>query len=242
MIQIGFSDPSGEYETSYMETSMIVDTHIFRGDPSDIQPVKPAVITSAELPDPRTQTQARNKYVGSLVTLKDLVYKKEIFALLYLDPNQDKKSYTNRVFLSDSNGIVGGDKTHGVTTWAMSEPKMKEYLFAGLWDKCNIGSGKDFVTDSQGNKIELGSMKGDGSYPNVSKDAYSVSQYFKMDNTDIQIRTSGYSKFSDKEIPEEVRNATKTIDVTGILNIYQGSIQITVNDISDIVVDGKPLE
>ena len=242
MVQIGYADPTGEYETSYMEVTMIVNTHILRGDPSDIQPVKPAVISESDLPNPATATQAKNKYVGSLVTLKGLVYKKEIFALLYLDPSLDKKSYTNRVFLSDSNGIVGGDKTHGVTTWAMSEPKMKEYLLAGLWDKCNIGSGKDFVTDSQGNKIELGSMKGDGSYPNVSKDAYSVSQYFKMGNTDIQIRTSGYSKFSDREIPEEVRNGSKTIDVTGVINLYQGSIQLTVNDISDIVVDGKPLE
>lgn len=61
-------------------------------------------------------------------------------------------------------------------------------------------------------------------------------------STEIQIRTSGYSKFADKEIPEEVLKGAKTIDVTGILAFYQGSIQITVNSLSDFVVDGKPLE
>ena len=31
MIQIGYSDPTGEYETSYMEHSSIIDTHVFKG-------------------------------------------------------------------------------------------------------------------------------------------------------------------------------------------------------------------
>jgi len=83
--------------------------------------------------------------------------------------------------------------------------------------------------------------QGNYSYPGIARDAYSVSQYFKMDNTEIQVRTSGYAKFSDIEIPAEVLSGAKTIDITGVLSLYQGSIQLTVNYLSDFVVDGKPL-
>ena len=242
MVQVGFSDPSGEYETSYMEIAFLIDRHILRGDPNDLHPVQPRVLAEKDLPDPKTQHQAQNENVGRLVTLRGLTYAKEIFCLLYLDSNKDKKSYTNRVFLSDTNGVVDGDLTHGVNTWAMSKDKMKKYLFAGLWDTCKIGSGSDYVKNPDKTDKTLGDMKGDGTYPGVEKAAYSVSQYFKMGNTEIQIRTSGYGKFCDKEIPAEVLSGEKTIDVTGVLSVYQGSLQFTVNNISDFVVDGKPLE
>lgn len=242
MVQVGFSDPSGEYETSYMEIAFLIDRHILRGDPNDLHPVQPRVLAEKDLPNPKTQHQAMNENVGRLVTLRGLTYAKEIFCLLYLDSNKDKKSYTNRVFLSDTNGVVDGDLTHGVNTWAMSKDKMKKYLFAGLWDTCKIGSGSDYVKNPDKTDKTLGDMKGDGTYPGVEKAAYSVSQYFKMGNTEIQIRTSGYGKFCDKEIPAEVLSGEKTIDVTGVLSVYQGSLQFTVNNISDFVVDGKPLE
>ena len=66
--------------------------------------------------------------------------------------------------------------------------------------------------------------------------AYSVSQYFKMGGREIQLRTSGYSKFGDEEIPEAVLDGSATVDMTGILSLYQGSIQFTVNSLEDIVV------
>ena len=242
MVQVGFSDPSGEYETSYMEIAFLIDRHILRGDPNDLHPVQPRVLAEKDLPNPKTQHQAMNENVGRLVTLRGLTYAKEVFCLLYLDSNKDKKSYTNRVFLSDTNGVVDGDLTHGVNTWAMSKDKMKKYLFAGLWDTCKIGSGSDYVKNPDKTDKTLGDMKGDGTYPGVEKAAYSVSQYFKMGDTEIQIRTSGYGKFCDKEIPAEVLSGEKTIDVTGVLSVYQGSLQFTVNNISDFVVDGKPLE
>ena len=242
MVQVGFADPSAAYETSYFEIAYIIDKHILRGNPADAQPVVPEVITESQLPNPKTATQKTNKYVGKLVTLKGLKYADEMFCLLYLDSSKDKKSYTNRVFLSDSNGIGTYGKTHGVTTWAMSESKMKEYLFQGLWDECKVGSGNDYLKKEDGTDCTVGDLKGDGTYPGIEKAAYSVSQYFKMGGTEIQIRTSGYSKFGDCEIPSEVLSGAKSIDVTGILTLYQGSIQFTVNDISDFVVDGKPLE
>lgn len=238
MVQVGFSDPSGEYETSYIENSLLIDSHILKGEVEG--KIEPETITESQLPKPKSDTQVTNKYVGALVTLNGLRYANENFVLLYLDSTQDKKQYYNRVFLSDTNP-EGGDKTHGITTWAMSKTKMKEYLCEGLWDACKVGSGSTFLKDEDGNDVTLGSLKGDGSYPKVEKAAYSVSQYFKMGNTEIQIRTSGFSKFADKEIPAEVLSGEKTIDVTGVISLYQGSIQLTVNDITDFVVDGKPL-
>ncbi|MGM9752720.1 MAG: DUF5689 domain-containing protein [Candidatus Cryptobacteroides sp.] len=66
---------------------------------------------------------------------------------------------------------------------------------------------------------------------------YSVSQYFTMGSTTVQIRTSGYSKFADTKIPEEVLSGEKTISATGVLSLYQGSVQFTVNSLDDIVVE-----
>lgn len=228
MVQIGFVDSSGQYETSYLESPLLIDSHILRGEVAD--PVKPVVISESDLPK-SSSTQVDNPYIGRLVTLKGLKYAGEVFALLYLNSSADKTSYTNRVFLSDSNPSAGCDKTHGVTTWAMSKAKMTEYLKSGVWDDLKIGSGSSFTGET------LGDLKGDGSYPKVEKAAYSVSQYFKMGSTEIQIRTSGFSKFADYEIDPDVLSGKATVDVTGILTLYQGSIQFVVNSLDDIVVN-----
>ena len=243
MAQLGFSDPSGSYETSYMEIPLLIDAHVLRGNPSELHPVTPAVITSAsQLPDPKTATQATNKLVASMVTLKGLTYGNEVFCLLYLDSNQDKKSYTNRVFLSSSNS---SDPTCGITTWAMSKEKMTEYLYSGIWDECKVGSGSTYAEDEEGNTLTVGSYRGENGlydasingFNGIERTAYSVSQYFKLGSTDIQIRTSGFCKFCDVEIDPDVLSGRATIDVTGVLTLYQGSFQLVVNNIDDITVN-----
>ena len=243
MAQLGFSDPSGSYETSYMEIPLLIDAHVLRGNPSELHPVTPAVITSAsQLPDPKTATQATNKLIGSMVTLKGLTYGNEVFCLLYLDSNQDKKSYTNRVFLSSSNS---SDPTCGITTWAMSKEKMTEYLYSGIWDECKVGSGNTYAEDEKGNTLTVGSYRGENGlydasingFNGIERTAYSVSQYFKLGSTDIQIRTSGFCKFCDVEIDPDVLSGRVTIDVTGVLTLYQGSFQLVVNNIDDITVN-----
>ena len=243
MAQLGFSDPSGSYETSYMEIPLLIDAHVLRGNPSELHPVTPAVITSAsQLPDPKTATQATNKLIGSMVTLKGLTYGNEVFCLLYLDSNQDKKSYTNRVFLSSSNS---SDPTCGITTWAMSKEKMTEYLYSGIWDECKVGSGNTYAEDEEGNTLTVGSYRGENGlydasingFNGIEKTAYSVSQYFKLGSTEIQIRTSGFCKFCDVEIDPDVLSGKATIDVTGVLTLYQGSFQLVVNNIDDIKVN-----
>lgn len=243
MAQLGFSDPSGSYETSYMEIPLLIDAHVLRGNPSELHPVTPAVITSAsQLPNPKTATQATSKLIGSMVTLKGLTYGNEVFCLLYLDSNQDKKSYTNRVFLSSSNS---SDPTCGITTWAMSKEKMTEYLYSGIWDECKVGSGSTYAEDEEGNTLTVGSYRGENGlydasingFNGIERTAYSVSQYFKLGSTDIQIRTSGFCKFCDVEINPDVLSGKATIDVTGVLTLYQGSFQLVVNNIDDITVN-----
>ena len=243
MAQLGFSDPSGSYETSYMEIPLLIDAHVLRGNPSELHPVTPAVITSAsQLPNPKTATQATSKLIGSIVTLKGLTYGNEVFCLLYLDSNQDKKSYTNRVFLSSSNS---SDPTCGITTWAMSKEKMTEYLYSGIWDECKVGSGNTYAEDEEGNTLTVGSYRGENGlydasingFNGIERTAYSVSQYFKLGSTDIQIRTSGFCKFCDVEIDPDVLSGKATIDVTGVLTLYQGSFQLVVNNIDDITVN-----
>ena len=243
MAQLGFSDPSGSYETSYMEIPLLIDAHVLRGNSSELHPVTPAVITSAsQLPNPKTATQATSKLIGSMVTLKGLTYGNEVFCLLYLDSNQDKKSYTNRVFLSSSNS---SDPTCGITTWAMSKEKMTEYLYSGIWDECKVGSGSTYAEDEEGNTLTVGSYRGENGlydasingFNGIERTAYSVSQYFKLGSTDIQIRTSGFCKFCDVEIDPDVLSGKATIDVTGVLTLYQGSFQLVVNNIDDIKVN-----
>ncbi len=243
MAQLGFSDPTGSYETSYMEIPLLIDAHVLRGNPSELHPVTPAVITSAsQLPNPKTATQATSKLIGSMVTLKGLTYGNEVFCLLYLDSNQDKKSYTNRVFLSSSNS---SDPTCGITTWAMSKEKMTEYLYSGIWDECKVGSGSTYAEDEEGNTLTVGSYRGENGlydasingFNGIERTAYSVSQYFKLGSTDIQIRTSGFCKFCDVEIDPDVLSGKATIDVTGVLTLYQGKFQLVVNNIDDIKVN-----
>ena len=234
MLQLGFLDPTKEYETAYLEHQILVDRHIVKGPLGN--PIEPVVLTESQLPE-RLHCQKNNKYLGTYVTLKGLRYADETFVLLYLDSNKDKKAAYNRVFLSDSNGIEGSDKTHKITTWAMSEVKMKEYLYAGYWDTCKVGSGNDFLLDENGANVTLGRLRGDGTYPTVEKAAYSVSQYFKTSGgKEILIRTSGYCKFSDVEIDPDILSGNKTIDLTGIMTMYQGDIQFIINDLDGVKI------
>jgi len=231
MIQVGHIDPTGEYETSYLESALVVDNHIFKGKQGNH--VTPVVLTDDMLPG-KDATAADNQYVGTLVTLNNLKYDDEVFALLYLNSNKNKKEASNRIFLSN--------ETWGITTWAMSKNKMREYLESGLWDKANIGSGQTIVAPVSSKKVMVDS-DGDGytdkaTYPDIEKAAYSVSQYFKTPGgKSVQIRTSGYSKFGDTEIDPDVLSGKCTINATGILTLYQGKLQLVLIDLGGIEVN-----
>ena len=85
--------------------------------------------------------------------------------------------------------------------------------------------------DSEGNVVKC----------DILTDAYAVSQYFKMGTTEVQVRTSGYARFADTQIPEEVRNGSATVTFTGILTDYKGEAQFTLIDLSGVKkADGTP--
>ena len=216
MVQLGFEDLTGEYETSYLEVQYLIDRHVFRGETGD--PVEPEIITESELPD-ADETQADNPNVGRLVTIRGLKYANEIFTLLYVNGNQDRDASENRVFLSDG--------TYNITTWAMSEQKVKEHLLAGDWDAVTVGSGNDDfgpVSEYRDEMVRYATPA-------------NVSQYFTMGEKEIQIRTSGYCRFADQEIDPGVLAGTRTIDATGVLTMYQGNIQFVLLDQTGIKVN-----
>lgn len=216
MIQVGAEDPSGTYETSYIEETRLIDEHIFKGAPAD--PLVPEVVTDHnKLPD-WNDTQITNKYVGKYVTLKNLTYDNEIFALFYRDPNKNTKESSNRIFLSED--------TFGITSWALSENKFKTVLDSGQWDDVKVGNGND---------LNYGTVADHKEEIRKNATAISVSQYFKMNGSKpVLIRTSGFSKFGDYEIPEDILNGSRSIDVTGIVTLYQGSVQFVINSYDDI--------
>ncbi len=217
MIQIGYSDPTGEYETAYMEHQYIIDTHVFKGEQGE--PVKPVEIEEKDL--------RKKENLGRLVTIRDLEYGNEIFCLIYVNPNlsgEAKKAATNRIFISTDYDET--PKNWGVTTWAMSETLFKSYLEAGNFDEAALQDDSKLVKDFK---------KPDGSY-SILPTAYSVSQYFYMGKSAVQVRSSGFARFSDVQIDADVLAGRKKIDFTGILTEYDGESQFTLIDLDGINV------
>lgn len=156
----------------------------------------------------------KEENVGSYVELDGLTYGNQIFLLVYIDPNKDTSDNDNRIFFSD--------KTWGVTTWAMSKQGFLNYLNSGAFDEGKTNTGRK-VTDL---KKEL----------TKNASAYTISQYFKMGSIDIQIRTSGYSKFADTQIDKKILNEGAKINVKGILTTYKGSAQFTLIDLDGVEI------
>lgn len=220
MLQLGMADPTGSYETAYIDVQLLIDRHIFRGRVDT--PVTPTVLTESQVSDSR--------YDGTLVTLKGLKFADEQFALVYVSSALDTKAANNRVFLSDKNW--------GITTWAFSKNKFLEYINSGIWDTATVGSGNEDYGPITGKATAIEGKDAVHTYKELmiaNAAANSVSQYFKMGSTEIQIRTSGYSRFSDTEIDPAILSGAKTIDVTGILTRYQGAAQFTLLDLDGVV-------
>ena len=216
MLQIGAEDPTGEYETAYIDVKNLIATHVFKGEKGT--PVSPQVVSEAEV-KAALKTSYKSPLFGKLVTLNDLTYANEIFVLIYLDSNKDKKASSNRLFLSD--------KTWGVDTWAMTEQKMKWYVQSGQWDSAQIGNSGDYNYGTVGDPANMTMLLKNAA-------AYSVSQYFKMSGgTEVQVRSSGYAKFADYKIDKAILDGAK-IDVTGILTNYNGAAQFTLIDLDGV--------
>lgn len=237
MPQLGLeadSTTTNEYETSYIDSQAIIDKHVFRGAFAD--PVKPAVVGEKELKAALSAGYTGELW-GKLVTVDGLKYSNEIFALLYPNPNLPHKSGNpeNRVFLSDS-GVWG------INTWAMSKAKFIEYVSSGEWDTAEVGSGStrygpitgkpsDYL--QPGKALDSFGADADLSYKEIMvkyATANYVSHYFKAGGVDVQVRTSGYAKFSDEVLDSRILNGSAVCSITGILSIYSGAAQFTLVD------------
>ena len=236
MPQLGLepdSTTTNEYETSYIDVQAVINNHVFRG--AYDTPVAPRVVTEAEIKASITQGFAGDLW-GSLVTVKGLKYGNEIFALVYPHGILAHKSANpyNRVFLSDKG-------TWGITTWSMSKSKYVEYIQAGKFDAAVVGSGatkygtiltkpKDYATQMGKEVIEAFGPDANITYKEMMvkyATANYVSHYFKMGSTDVQVRTSGYAKFSDLELDSRIVSGS-TVDITGIITIYSGAAQMSL--------------
>lgn len=225
MINLGYEDPTNEYETSYLEHAYIIDSHVFKGAYAD--PVEPVVVSEADI--------LKEVNMGRLVTIENLKYSyygynKDtktnktiyIFILAYVDPNGNRKDYTNNGIFIKESWNQPADKDLWVDTWACSETKWKEYLNSGIFDNVKVAG------------TTVGGLKNpDGTY-NIGSMAYSVSQYFTMGSTGVQVRSSGYARFADTKIPAEVLDGTATVTFTGILTKYDGKPQFTLIDLNGV--------
>ncbi|MBO6168634.1 MAG: hypothetical protein J6O51_01545 [Bacteroidales bacterium] len=238
MPQLGLeadNTPTNDYETSYIDVQTIIDQHVFKGPLAE--PLKPLVVTEQDIKD-AISGGFTGELWGKLVTVPGLLYKQEIFALFYPNPNMPHKSGNpeNRVFLSD-NG------TWGITTWALTKARYIDNIRRGLWDSAEVGSGATrygAITKTPADFLPEDSQV----LHSFGPDAYSpykdimasyatanyVSHYFLMGKTDVQVRSSGYSKFADEELDERIRTGGAACDITGILSIYSGSAQLSLVD------------
>ena len=218
MLQIGVADPTESYETAYIDVKSLIAAHVFKGAKGT--PVSPQMVSEAELKT-ALKSSYKSPYFGKLVTLDNLTYAKEIFVLIYLDSNVDKKASSNRLFLSDNQW--------GVTSWAFSANKMKSYLASGAWNSAKIGNSGDYNHGTVGDPANMEKLMANAS-------AYAVSQYFKMPGgTEVQVRSSGYAKFSDQDIDSKILDGAK-VSMTGILTNYNGAAQFTLIDLDGVKI------
>ena len=224
---------TNEYETSYIDVQEIIDQHIFKGP--EAPAVQPLVATENDIKTAISKGFTGELW-GKLVTVPGLLYKKEIFALFYPNPNMPHKSGNpeNRVFLSDSG-------TWGIETWALSKAGYIDCLLRGLWDTAEVGSGATRygpITGTPagylapGKVLDSFGIDANSTYKDIMVNyatANYVSHYFTIGKTDIQVRTSGYAKFADEKLDQRIIDGAR-VDITGILSIYNGSAQFSLVD------------
>ena len=144
---------------------------------------------------------------GRFVRVEGLTYGNQIFVILY-----DKSD--NATYLRDG--------THGVTTWAMSQNGFKTYM---------TPNGKVEPQAAFDGAVTKETWK---SLYNAAS-AYTLSQYFKIGKTDLQVRTSGYAKFADAQIDPKILKGAK-VNLTGLLTYYNGNNQFTLIDLDGVEI------
>ena len=246
MPQLGYEaddTTTNEYQTSYIDLQAIIDLHVFKG--AKAKPVAPQEVTEADI-KASLDAGFTGELWGKLVTVKGLTYGstkgiKEIFALFYPNSNLPHKSENpeNRVFLSTplktSDLVAGFDYTWGINTWSCSKTTYINFLQSGAWDEAEVGSGATHygkiseVTPRSagldGKTLDSFGMDADLTYKEIMikyAAANYVSHYFKIGSTDVQVRSSGYAKFCDETLSEDLVNGAP-VSITGIMTLYVSS-------------------
>ena len=217
-IQIGYKDESGENETGYFEHSVIIDQHVFKGPmATEEELIKPKVITGSQLTD---------EHLSSLVTIEGCTYANLVNLVAYVNPNivddAEKKADSNYIKIDDRDG-----KTYGITSWAMSESLFKEHVNNG-----------DFDSKKMNDNVTVGERR-----HLIIPQPYTVNQYFNVPGSKsyLQVRSSGYSKWADVNLPQEVLDGTATVTLTGIFSKYDSYLQFYLIDLDGVKkADGSP--
>ena len=231
-VKADLSGPNSDYEVAYIDTQLLIDTHIFKGKIDER--ILPIEVTPEQIKAAVTEGK-QSPLWGRYVYVKDLTYgcKKDyythvtdkVFFFIYKDPNaKDKKAGTNRFFFSDG--------TYSVNRWAITKNRMSEYLKEGRLD-----AGFDWAADGALRSDRYDDPLGEGINANLKayeeeqvalgrtlteeeREAYrksvrdevvrnagaqSISQYFLLpNNQEIAIRSSGYGRFADKFVPAPI--------------------------------------
>ena len=223
MIQIGYKNESesDNYDTAYFEHSVIIDQHVFKGPmATEEELIKPRVISGNEI--------LNEKYLGTLVTVEGCQYANLVNVIAYVNPNivddTKKKADSNYIKIDDRDG-----KTYGITSWAMSESLFKEHVMNGDFDQKKMNDG-----------VTVGERK-----DLIIPQPYTVNQYFNVpdlnSSTYLQVRSSGYAKWSDVDLPQPVLDGSATLTLTGILTKYDSYMQFTLIDLDGVrKADGTP--
>jgi hypothetical protein len=193
---------------------------------------KGAMATAEELVRPVTIAGNQildDKYLGTLVTIEGCRYSNLVFLIGYIDPNivkeTDKKSNWNRFFLDEEDG-----HNWNITSWAMSESCFKQHVDNGDFDKAVMNDG-----------VTVGERKA-----NIKPQPYTMNQFFEMPGLSgnqryLQVRSSGYARWADVEIPQAVRDGQETVTFTGVLTKFESDRQFTLIDLSGVKkADGSP--
>ena len=218
MPQLGIEDETGANETAYIDAQYLIDTHVFRGREAALP--EPRAVTAAELEQALKDGGFKSRLWGAYVKLPGLTYG----AKTSYDTDSYKRIFAILYPTDDSaDRIFLSDKTYGVTTWAMSKAKLLENIAAGKFDGVASPAVREALV--------------------ANASPVTMSQYFSLGGVPVQIRTSGYSRFADAEIPADVIGdpASSTadgtpIDATGLLSIYSGAAQFTLIDLDGVTV------
>lgn len=128
-------------------------------------------------------------------------------------------TYANQVFVIIYDN--GGGSTYlrnadnfGITSWSMSAENVRQHILSDRF--------KGAIPEAEVENYLAGAS------------AVNTSQYFTVPGSSepLQVRTSGYAKFADSEMPAAVLAGAK-VDITGILTVYNGQFQLTLNDDSE---------